>query len=132
MRTTIDCLKGSVISSAVTSFAVVVKLFPELWLLFTKKSNPYARLFIPSLEKERNMFVTLCDSIISEHVWSRKLRLDMLGSSVAAQNMIFCEDIRTGAEFDALLATANERALEKACCSKQYTLNRGQILQLFQ
>ena len=127
---TIDCLKGRVINFAVTLFAAVVKLFPELWFRFTKKSNPYARLFIPDLEKERNMFVTLCDSVISEHVWSRKLRLDMLGSSVAAQNMIFCEDIKTAAEFDALLASGNKDALKKACCSKQYTLNRGQVLQV--
>ena len=128
MRTTNEGLKARVIEKAVKLFAAIVKLFPELWFRFTKKSNRYAAYFIPNLEKERKMLVKLQDSEIPKHLWSQELRLEFLDS--VYHTMVFCEDIQNAAEFDALLKVAVREAIRKACMNKGYTLNRAQVIKV--
>lgn len=121
-------LKARVIEKAVKLFAAIVKLFPELWFRFTKKSNRYAAYFIPNLEKERKMLVKLQDSEIPEHLWSQEIRLEFLGNVYETE--VFCEDIQNAAEFDALLKVAVREAIRKACMNKGYTLNRAQVIKV--
>lgn len=128
MRTKNESLKGRVIEKAVKLFAAIVKMFPELWFRFTKKSNRYASYFIPNLEKERKMLVKLQDSEIPKHLWSQELRLEFLGSVYHTE--VFCEDIQNAAEFDALLKVAACEAIRKACMNKGYTLNRAQVIKV--
>lgn len=128
MKTKNEGLKARVIEKAVKLFAAIVKLFPELWFRFTKKSNRYAAYFIPNLEKERKMLVKLQDSEIPEHLWSQEIRLEFLGNVYETE--VFCEDIQNAAEFDALLKVAVREAIRKACMNKGYTLNRAQVIKV--
>ena len=133
MRTKNEALKARVIVKVVKLFAAIVKLFPELWFRFTKKSNRYAAYFIPNLEKERKMLVKLQDTgipnpEIPKHLWSQELRLEFLGSVYYTE--VFCEDIQNAAEFDAFLKVGARESIRKACMNKKYTLNQTQLIRV--
>ena len=133
MKTKEKSLKGKSKNVVVILFAAIVKLFPRLWLRFTKKSNPYAMTYLPSVSKERRVLVEMIKANpeeVQKYVWRRETRIYLLKQFYSKVVSALYSEVDSADEFDVLLAYAKEDDVEKVIRNKSYTLNSKQVLKV--
>ena len=130
MKTKEKGLKGKLQNFAIVLFAGIIKLFPRLWLRFTKKSNPYATAYLPSVGKECSVLLEMAQANpeeVKKYVWRRATRIYLLKQLYSKVVSALYSEIDSADEFDLLLAYSKEDDVEKVIRNKSYTLNSKQV-----
>lgn len=123
-------LKGKSKNVVVILFAAIVKLFPRLWLRFTKKSNPDATAYLPSAGKECSVLLEMAQANpeeVKKYVWRRATRIYLLTKCYDKVVSALYSEIDSADEFDVLLSYSKEDDVEKVIRNKSYTLNSKQV-----